>query len=61
MKRPIQSKTIWFNLAAAVVAALEAGTPMLQDVVGGEVILGGVAIGNVILRFLTSEPIGRQS
>lgn len=60
MKSPLKSKTLWVNLltlAAAVIAAASgqdwiAQNPQVTAVLGA--VLGGV---NIVLRFLTSEPI----
>lgn len=55
MKPWYKSRTVWFNLAAAVVVAVQVwfGTlpvsPEIQAVV--------VAAANLVLRFLTTKPV----
>lgn len=49
-----KSKTLWFNglLAAAIAFTQAIGHPM-----GEELIASIVCLGNVLLRFLTKEPV----
>ena len=60
MKPAIRSKTIWFNTAIATLAAIEANAPVLRPVIGEQTyawLLFSAALGNVILRAVTTEPL----
>ena len=60
MKKWYKSKTIWFNVAAAMGAALEASISIIQGQVRPEIYLGLVVFiagGNVILRMLSTQGI----
>lgn len=58
-----QSRTLRFNAALAVLAALEASSGALQALLpvdfwhGLSVLL---AVGNALLRVITKQPIGRR-
>ena len=59
-KNPLKSRTIWVNLLtlAAGVAAYLAGAEAMQDYQSVIPILVAVQGGvNIVLRFLTTEPI----
>lgn len=61
-KRWWQSKTIWFNAAVAAGVALESNLNILQGHIapGLYVALASVvAGGNVALRLITTQPIGK--
>ncbi len=59
--KPItRSKTVWFNVLIAVLAALEAQAPVLKPVLGEEAyawLLFSAAMGNVVLRAVTKTPL----
>ena len=59
------SKTIWLNVAVAALAAVEAATGAMQPVLGDNgvyaIIAGGLPVANMILRAMTSQPIGKQT
>ena len=60
MKAWYQSKTVWTMVLAVVIAV---GEFVAQFVANGDysvpaIILGVVGIAGIVLRFLTSEPIG---
>lgn len=63
MKKPwYTSKTIWFNVAAAMGAALEASLSIIQGSIKPEQYLAlvvFVAGGNVILRFLSTQGLSK--
>ena len=62
MKRWYKSKTVWFNVAAAMGAALEASLSIIQGEVKPELYLGLVVFiagGNVVLRLLSSQGISK--
>jgi hypothetical protein len=55
-----QSKTVWFNLAAAFLTLLEASLGVLRPVVGESgygYLVFLIALGNLILRFTTTTGI----
>lgn len=62
-KKPwYKSKTIWFNVLAAMGAALEASLSIIQGELNPNVYLSLVILvagGNVILRFISSQGIGK--
>ena len=59
--KPItRSKTVWFNVLVAVLAAIEAQAPVLKPVLGEATyawLMFSAAMGNVILRAVTKEPV----
>lgn len=59
-KKWFTSKTVWFNLIAGIVAIstylMDLGLTAKQLEILGAV----VAIGNILLRFNTSKPIGKS-
>ena len=63
MKKPwYKSKVVWFNAASAALVAIEASIHVMQDILGPSVYLamvGVIAAGNVILRTMTTQGIGR--
>jgi len=55
-----KSKTIWFNLIVAMLAALEATFHFLQPIFGGMLYgIGAVVIAvvNAALRIITTQPV----
>jgi hypothetical protein len=57
-----KSKTIWFNVLAAMGAALEASLSVIQGEINQNAYLALVVIvagGNVILRFISTQGIGK--
>ena len=58
MKRWCKSKTIWF---AVLTGGVGIGTAVIDSGVANETVAGyaliGVAVGNAILRFVTTEPV----
>lgn len=62
-KKPwYKSKTIRFNAAVACLAAVEANAHLIQPYVPGNVFGYGLmllTIGNTLLRFLTTQGVGR--
>ena len=53
-----QSKTIWFNIAVASLAALEVSASMIQPFVQGNVYGYGLlllTVGNAALRIITTQ------
>jgi len=61
-KKAIQSKTIWFNVlsAIAIIISVLMASPEFQDMLGDKLVWFNI-IGNVILRFNTSTPIGKRA
>lgn len=64
MKKPwYASKTIWLNLAVAAVAGIEAATGALQPAFGDNglyaLIATGLPVANMLLRGMTSQPLGK--
>jgi hypothetical protein len=62
MKRWYQSKTLWFNVAVAIGAAIEASLTLVQGYFDPRVFLaliGLVAGVNVVLRFLTTTGVSK--
>lgn len=60
-----QSKTIWVNVAVASLAAVEAATGALKPALGDNgvyaIIAAGLPLANMILRVMTSQPLGKPS
>lgn len=60
-KKPwYKSKTIWFNIAVASLAALEASASMIQPFLQGNVYGYGLlllTVGNAGLRIITSQAL----
>lgn len=55
-----ESKTIWLNLAAGVLAVADTATEALRPVLPPEAmggILAAVAVANVVLRAITGQPV----
>jgi hypothetical protein len=62
MKKWYKSKVLWFNVAVAVGAAVEASLTLVQGYFDPRVFLGiiGVMAGiNVVLRFLTTTGVSK--
>ena len=60
MKKWYKSKTLWFNVAVAVGAAVEASLTLVQGYFDPRVFLAliGLTAGvNVVLRFLTTTSV----
>lgn len=60
MKCWYKSKTLWFNVAVAGLAALEASFGAIQPLLGGDVYAYGVvllAVGNAVLRVISAQEI----
>lgn len=55
-KSVFKSKTFWFNFGAAALAFLEANGALLGPQ-AYPVIAGVVALGNIALRYFTSDPV----
>lgn len=56
-----KSRTLRLNAAAAALAALEANTGLLQPLLPVnfyEALVVALAVGNAVLRVITSQPIG---
>ena len=64
-KSVLDSKTLWFNVATGVLAALIGGSASpvgeaLQAAAGGhlpEIVTGVLAAGNTLLRLVTTQPV----
>lgn len=58
------SKTIWLNVAVAALAGVEAATGALKPVFGDNglylLIAGALPAANMILRAMTTVPLGKQ-
>jgi hypothetical protein len=57
-----KSKTLWFNAVVSGLVAAEAGMGVLQPVVPVNIYATAVfvlGVGNAVLRFLTSQGIGK--
>ena len=64
MKRWWMSRTLWLNTALAVGTVLEANLGLLRDALGPKSYLAALAVaaaGNFVLRFLTTQPIGKDA
>lgn len=62
MKSWWQSKTLWFNALMVTLTAIEASFNLLQPALPVNVygvVLFCVSVGNVILRFLTTQAVGK--
>lgn len=62
MKKIWKSKTLWFNVLLAVGVAVEASLGVIQGQLSPNaylVIVGLVAGVNVVLRFLTTQGVGK--
>lgn len=59
MKPWYKSKTVWFSIITAMLAGLNAYASEVTDPQQLNFILGCVAIGNVILRIVTTESISK--
>lgn len=62
MKKWYKSKTLWFNVAVAMGAAIEASLTLVQGYFDPRVFLaliGLVAGINVVLRFLTTTGVSK--
>ena len=62
MKKWYRSKTLWFNVAVAVGAAVEASLTLVQGYFDPRVFLAliGITAGvNVVLRFLTTTGVSK--
>ena len=60
MKKWYKSKTLWFNVAVAIGAAVEASLTLVQGYFDPRVFLAliGITAGvNVVLRFLTTTGV----
>lgn len=60
MKAWYQSKTLWVNAIVAALAALEAGTGILQPVLPANfyaIIAVGLPVVNAVLRIVTTQGI----
>lgn len=60
MKKWYKSKVLWFNVAVAIGAAIEASLTLVQGYFDPRVFLGiiGLTAGiNVVLRFLTTSGV----
>jgi hypothetical protein len=56
-KRWYQSRTIWFNVASGVLALIS-GSPGLIPL-DPQILATVVAVGNVALRTVTGQPLGK--
>lgn len=62
MKAWYKSKTLWVNLVAAVLMALEAGTGLLKPYMADTfwvVMAVGLPIVNAVLRIITTQALGK--
>ena len=62
MKKWYKSKTLWFNVAVAIGAAVEASLTLVQGYFDPRVFLAliGITAGiNVVLRFLTTTGVSK--
>lgn len=57
MKSFLKSKTVWFNVVAGGLGAF-LSTLQTSSIVDTETVAIALAIGNVVLRFMSREPIG---
>lgn len=63
MKRWWMSRTLWLNTALAVGTVVEANLGLLRDALGARSYLAALALAagaNFVLRFLTTQPIGKD-
>lgn len=64
MKPWWQSKTVWLNFVATIVAGLTAFVPQLQPLMTTQnfaLFSLGVGLANVALRFITTQALGASS
>jgi hypothetical protein len=57
-----KSKTLWLNATLAATTVAEANLGLLQSHFGNAAYIGlisAAAAGNAVLRFITTEPIGK--
>jgi hypothetical protein len=62
MKAWYKSKTLWVNLVAAVLMALEAGTGLLKPYMADTfwvIMAVGLPIVNAVLRIITTQALGK--
>lgn len=62
MKAWYKSKTLWVNLVAAVLMALEAGTGLLKPYMADTfwvTMAVGLPIVNAVLRIITTQALGK--
>jgi len=62
MKKWYKSRTLWFNVAVAIGAAVEASLTLVQGYFDPRVFLGliGLTAGiNVVLRFMTTTSVSK--
>ena len=57
MKPFWQSKTFWFNAIVLLVAVFEALGQLNLSWLNPEIVVVVLTIGNVLLRFVTKEPV----
>lgn len=63
MKKAIVSRVLWFNGLCAGLVALETQAHIFKPFLGEEMyslFVGGLIIGNAVLRYFTTEPIKRN-
>lgn len=63
MKPWYKSKTVWFNLVVSILAAAELNLKLMQPYIGVEffqLISFVLIVGNAALRFISTQPIGRN-
>lgn len=63
MKRARKSKTMWFALALVILGALMDNLSYLQSIIDPQyygLIMIGIGIIVAILRFITTDAIGRE-
>ena len=57
-KHPLRSKTVWANLILLALAIFAPGSEeCFSKVTSGPLVLGGLAVMNIVLRFATSKKI----
>ena len=56
MKSWIKSKTLWFNVGAGVLGVILAALESAP--IEANVLAGVLAVGNIALRFMTTQAIG---
>lgn len=61
MKAWWQSKTIWFNAIALVIAVADALQGFLYLADFHEIFASVVTVGNIILRFVTTQGISKRA
>ena len=55
MKKPWQSKTLWFNGVAAALEILQLFGPL--NLMSPEMLALGMGVGNILLRLVTKQPV----